>query len=184
MKKIATKYEINKEKAYMVGLLHDISRELGIDKIKELAIKFNNRDIIKIDELEKKLKTPMLLHGAASSEILAEELGSMDNEILEAIYYHTLGGENISNLAKLIYIVDFCEPKRDYKEASLVRKILLNKSNSHGDGFLLAYYFSYYYSIKLTLKSYEMFYKDTINGYNSVLTEIEKRGLVINKELI
>jgi len=183
MKKIAPKYGIDKEKAYIVGLVHDIGRELDIDEMKELAIKFGNRGIIKMEELEKKLETPITLHSAASAEILAEKLDNIDNEILEAVYYHSFGGWNISNLAKLVFIADLCEPKRDYKEARIIRKILLNK-NDFNDNFLLASYYSYCYSIKYNLKSSFIIYKDTINGYNGVLEELKKRDLVINKKLI
>ncbi len=184
MKKVASKYGINEERAYTVGLLHDLGRELNIDEIKELAIKFDSRDIIKIVNLEKKLETPIILHGAASAEILAEKLDGVDNEILEAVYYHTLGGVGLSNLAKLLYIADFCEPKRDYRESKIVRRLLDNQNDSADNNLLLAYYFSYYYSIRYTLKTGVIFYKDTIDAYNSVLEEIKKRELVIDKKLI
>ena len=45
-----------------------------------------------------------------------------DEEILSAIYYHTIGKENMSLLEKIIYIADFIEPQRNFPKLEWYRE--------------------------------------------------------------
>ena len=115
-KKIAKFYSYNTEKAYIAGLLHDCARDMKIDELKKIALKCG----IKIGEIEK--YHPILLHAPVGAYIAKEEFGIVDREILQAIASHTILNENPTLLDKILYIADLAEPKRDFKEAELVRK--------------------------------------------------------------
>lgn len=53
-----------------------------------------------------------LLHGPAASERLA---GEVDEEMLDAIRYHTLGSPRWKALGRALYLADFLEPGRRYE---------------------------------------------------------------------
>lgn len=50
-----------------------------------------------------------LLHGPAAAERLA---GDVDEEILDAVRYHTLGSPRFGRLGRALYLADFLEPGR------------------------------------------------------------------------
>ena len=53
-----------------------------------------------------------LLHGPAAAERLA---GQADEELLDAIRYHTLGSARFGRLGRALYLADFLEPGRRYE---------------------------------------------------------------------
>ena len=64
------------------------------------------------------------LHADTGAEV-ARDLFGIDDEIYNAIKYHTLGRKNMTDLEKIIYIADKCEVGRDsqLKKAPLWRKM-------------------------------------------------------------
>ena len=64
-----------------------------------------------------------------------EEYGVTDEEILDAIYYHTIGRSKISPLSKIVYMADMLEVNRD-KEFSWVPAVR-KKAEKDLDGALL-----------------------------------------------
>lgn len=55
-----------------------------------------------------------LLHGPAAAELLA---GEVDEEILDAVRYHTLGSPRFGRLGRALYLADFLEPGRKRLDA-------------------------------------------------------------------
>ena len=53
-----------------------------------------------------------ILHGPVAAAMLEEEWGINDNEIADAIRTHTVPEEDMSDLAKIIYLADKIEPNR------------------------------------------------------------------------
>ena len=73
-----------------------------------------------ISELES--DRSVLLHGKAGAVILKKKFGIRDEEILNAVRWHTSGRPDMSGLEKIVYMADFLEPGRKYHE--MVRYIL------------------------------------------------------------
>lgn len=116
-KSIAEKYNVNPEKAYVAGILHDFCKYDDIDFMTSLM---NKEDVIKFKDAKE------IYHAYASSEYAKRYLGIDDVDILNAIKYHVYGRINMSNLEKIIVVCDFCEPNRDFPEATIVRNNLDN----------------------------------------------------------
>ena len=53
-----------------------------------------------------------------------------DEEILDAIRYHSTGKENMSLLAKIIYVADLIEPNRKYSGVEILREKISQDFNS------------------------------------------------------
>ena len=164
MKKYAKEFGLNKKKAYIAGLLHDLAKELSIDEILKLSENFIKRQIIDIYHYDFKKNHGFLLHGVASAELLVRELNIMNKEILEAVCCHTYGGKSISKLSQFTFMADFCEPYRNYIPSKKVYKELIKNKN-----FYKAYYMSYLFLVKRLVKKRKTIILDTIEGYNEAL---------------
>lgn len=95
------------EKALVAGMLHDCAKCLSHKKQISLCAKNH----MQLSELEKTEGSP-LLHAKAGSILAREEYGITDEDILNAICYHTTGRPQMSSLEKIIYIADYIEPGR------------------------------------------------------------------------
>ncbi len=105
-KKLAGHYKLDEKKAYLAGLLHDSAKNLGYDELYKLAEQYK----IKLDEVSK--NEGKLLHAFIGAYLSRDEYGVSDEEIFDAIYYHTTGKENMSLFTKIIFLADLIEPGR------------------------------------------------------------------------
>ncbi|MBR6012834.1 MAG: bis(5'-nucleosyl)-tetraphosphatase (symmetrical) YqeK [Selenomonadaceae bacterium] len=121
--KLAKKFGVDSEKAYIAGLLHDCAREFENDELPAQAEKRG----IKIGEVEK--NSPLLLHAYIGAKMISEIYGVNDSEISQAIYRHTVGAKNMSALDKIIYFADMIEPNRDYPGVDKLRELAETSNN-------------------------------------------------------
>lgn len=105
---LAWKHGVDKQRAALSGLLHDVARNL--DEGQLLAVAKQEQ----LPLCEEDLKTPLLLHAPVGAVILKNDWGIDDQEILLAVSQHTVAAANMSDLAKVIYLADMIEPGRDY----------------------------------------------------------------------
>lgn len=115
---LAMRYDGDVTKATAAGLLHDCAKCLSDEK--KLSVCQKNH--MKISKTE--AKNPDLLHAKAGYCIARKKYGVEDQDILNAVLYHTTGRPGMSLLEKIIYIADYIEPSR--KQAPglpLVRKL-------------------------------------------------------------
>lgn len=115
---LAEKYGLNKEKAYVAGLLHDCAKCFSTGKLIKMTC-----GTVKVDEEEKKnYKT---LHAPVSAYVAEHDFGVSDESILSAIRWHTVGKKNMTNFEKIIFVADKIEERtREEKYAGPIRKCL------------------------------------------------------------
>lgn len=101
------------ETALVAGMLHDCAKCLGYKKQLSLC----KKNHIQLSELESKKDSP-LLHAKAGSILARKTYGITDEDILNAIAYHTTGRPQMSLLEKIIYIADYIEPERRHIKRS------------------------------------------------------------------
>ncbi|MDD4113175.1 MAG: bis(5'-nucleosyl)-tetraphosphatase (symmetrical) YqeK [Herbinix sp.] len=94
-------------KASIAGILHDCAKYLTSEE----QIAECERYRINISDIERKLPQ-MLLHAKLGVVYAKERYGIMDENILNAIEYHTTGRPAMSKLEKIVYIADYIEPNR------------------------------------------------------------------------
>lgn len=95
------------DKALVAGILHDCAKCLSYKKQLSLC----EKNHVQLSEMEAKEGSP-LLHAKAGSVLAREKYGITDEDILNAICYHTTGRPGMSPLEKIIYIADYIEPGR------------------------------------------------------------------------
>ncbi len=119
--RLAKKYGADEEKAKIAGLLHDITKETPHDEQVALMERFN----IPLTDLEK--VSQKLWHAISGAAFVKYIIGIDDEDICNAIRYHTSGRANMSVLEKCIFIADFTSAERNYNGVEEMRN-LSNKS--------------------------------------------------------
>ena len=105
---LAMRYGEDVQKAELAGLLHDCAKCLDNEKKIHICKKHN----IAISDAE--LKNPFLLHAKVGGYLTKEKYKIDDEDIINAVTYHTTGRPGMSLLEKIVYIADYIEPGRDY----------------------------------------------------------------------
>lgn len=103
-KELAKIFNLDEDKAYLAGLLHDCAK--GFSNYKLLNI-INSH--LKIDECE--MINPKTYHAPVGAYVAKKVFHIDDEEILSSIRWHTIGKLEMSDFEKIIFIADKIEPK-------------------------------------------------------------------------
>lgn len=99
-------YNIDEEKVKVSAFLHDCAKDIP----NTLKLRLCKEYHIPLDEFMS--QDIELCHSFLGAEIAKREYGVKDEEILNAIKYHTTGRADMSVLEKIIYLADYIEPNR------------------------------------------------------------------------
>ena len=80
-------------------------------------------------------RQPNVLHAFNGAEEARYRYRVEDEDVINAVRYHTTGRAAMSELEKLIYLADYCEATRTFEGASEVREVALRDFEQ---GFLMA----------------------------------------------
>ncbi len=108
---IALRNDMNEEKAYIAGLIHDIAREMPIQKQKEYMKRYYP-EYFDLPEV--------VFHQFVAIPFAKEIFDIQDKEIFDAIEFHTTGKKNMSPLAMILFSADKIEPLRGYDSSFLI----------------------------------------------------------------
>jgi len=115
---MAEYYHISAEKAKILGLIHDCAKDYSIADLKELMNKYN----IHLSQIEKNI--PGLWHAYVGAEVARELFKVQDQEMLEAIKFHSTASSNLGLLGKIVYIADKIEPGREMQKLPKIRELV------------------------------------------------------------
>ena len=161
--KLAKRYDGDEEKAAVAGILHDITKEMP--KEEQLQIMLDS-DII-LDDIQK--NAPKLWHGISGSVYIKKHFGIEDEDILNAICYHTTGRAGMSLLEKIIFVADFTSEERTYKGVATMRK---KSRKSLEDAMLYGFKFTF-----SDLSSRELaIHPDELACYNEIVLNNPTKG--------
>lgn len=104
---LAMRYGADMQRAMLAGLLHDCAKGFTVEEQKLLS---GNYGVILTKE---ELECPELIHAKLGAYLAEKDYGITDEEVLDAIRWHTTGRPNMSLLDKIIYIADYIEPNRN-----------------------------------------------------------------------
>ena len=108
---LAMIHGVDIEKALTAGMLHDCAKCMSFEK--QMAVCTKNH--VQLSEAEAMEDSP-LIHAKAGSMLAKTKYGITDEDILNAISYHTTGRPEMSLLEKIVYIADYIEPGRKNAE--------------------------------------------------------------------
>lgn len=114
---LADVYGADKDNCLISGLLHDYCKNMTLDEL--LA----NCDKYQVELTEEDRLADGCIHGFLAAK-MCKELFVINDEVYNAIYFHTCGRPNMTILEKIIYVSDFIEPLRRFRDhVSDIRKI-------------------------------------------------------------
>ncbi|NLZ45107.1 MAG: HD domain-containing protein [Clostridiales bacterium] len=151
--KLAERYGADVDRCYLAGLLHDIAKELPVEKQLEY-VKLSDLDV---SEAEKSIKP--VLHGISGAVLVDKLFNIKDSEIRNAIRYHTVARANMSLVEEIIYIADIISEDRDYKNIDEMRNYALISVDK-------VMYEALKYSVKKLANRNKIIPISTIEAYN------------------
>ena len=102
-------YNVDKDECLIAGLLHDYCKNL---KYNELLDECDKHGVILSEEDR---MADGCIHGFLAAKVCKDKF-NINDSISNAIYYHTCGRPNMTNLEKIIYMADFVEPLRRFRD--------------------------------------------------------------------
>lgn len=114
-KKLAAFYHEDQEKAELAALFHDMFRGVSEETLNEYVKEFGLND--------KYIDNKNLAHGKIAAVVLKRDYNIQDEDILNAVAFHTTGRAGMSTLEKIIYLADAMEPNRSYPGVEKLRKL-------------------------------------------------------------
>lgn len=102
-------------KADLAAILHDYCKYWPVQEQAKI-IRENGlpQDLLDFDK--------ELWHSHAGAFIAQSQFGIQDEEILDAIRYHTSGRERMTLLDKIVCLADYMEPGREFPGVELIRE--------------------------------------------------------------
>ena len=112
----------------VAAILHDIAKEFSFDYQLSLTKKWGTR----ISEVD--LQTRAALHSFAGAMYLKEKhTDFISDKIIDAVFYHTVGSDEMDIFSEIIYVSDFVEEGREYESCIQMANFLfsnLSEKNS------------------------------------------------------
>ena len=146
--------DYNEDEIKMAALLHDCAK--------------NNEEeywqIFKDNIDPKKLEYKQVLHSFLGAEVAKKVYNISNENVLNAIRFHTTGRENMTYLDKIVYISDAIEPKRDYPGVDKLRKLASKDLDE-------AILFSLNHNIEFLINKNALIHPLTIDARNYLIKE-------------
>ena len=119
--KMAEIFGADTEKARIAGLLHDNAKNMPnmFERCADLEVE--------LDDFER--GNPAIVHAKLGAETAKCEFGVCDDEITDAIRWHTLGRVGMTLLEKIIFVADLAEPNRDFADLEHIRALAFSDIN-------------------------------------------------------
>lgn len=113
---LAEIYDVDPDAARLAGLLHDWGREDSDEALCDQAADAGI-EICGVDA-----EVPYLLHAKTGALGVEREFPDISAEVIQAISHHTVGGADMSDLDRVVYIADMIEPGRDFDGVAALRE--------------------------------------------------------------
>lgn len=162
---LARRYGADEEKAEIAGILHDSCKEIPKDEMLQIMTQGG----IILDAVEQ--GASKLWHPIAGSVYARDTLGIKDEDIINAIRYHTTGRAGMSLLEKVIFIADFISAERDYDGVDIMREKAFECLED-------AMLFGLQFTITDLAKRKMTIHSNALACYNDVIMYLEKKGLL------
>ena len=103
---LARLHHLDEKRALLGTLAHDIARAMKGDQLLTTARELG----LPVHPVEERV--PVLLHGPVGAELLRQVDGLEDQEIYQAVYWHTTAHADLPEIAKLVFLADKLDPQK------------------------------------------------------------------------
>lgn len=158
---LARIYGADEEKAYTAGLVHDSCKDMPTG----LQLSYLLENKVEMTDLE--INTAKLYHAMSGKVFARNEFGIEDEDMLNAVRYHTTGRRGMSLLEKIIFVADFISDERDYNGVEIMReKAVRSLDEAIVEGLS--------FTIKDLIDAERLVHPDTLDAYNDALFKIQQ----------
>lgn len=114
---LAKQYGVDQQKAETAAIFHDYAKYRPREEMANI--------IRQTEEIPKDLLDyhHELWHAPVGAYLVQQEVGIADEDVLNAIRYHTTGRVGMTLLEKVIYLADYIEPGRRFPGVDQVREL-------------------------------------------------------------
>ena len=162
-KMLAKLYGYDEEIAYTAGLIHDCCKDTPAG----LQLSYMLENGVELSEYE--LGVAKLYHSICGSVFVKKEFGIDNQDIINAVRYHTTGRRDMSLLEKIIFIADFISAERDYDGVEIMReKAVKSLDEAIVEGLS--------FTIKDLIDRGLIVHPDTLDAYNDAIRNLIKSG--------
>ena len=115
--KLAQRYGEDVEKAELAALFHDFFRGISVEEL--------NRYVREFSLSPAYFDNNNLAHGKIAAMVMERDYHITDQDIINAVSFHTTGRAGMSLLEKIIYLADAIEPNRVYPGVKELRELAM-----------------------------------------------------------
>ena len=152
---LAERFGADPRKAELAAIFHDYAKFRPKEEMRQIIVEQN----MPAELLEYNSE---LWHAPVGAYLVEIEAGVTDQEVLDAIRYHTSGRIGMTLLDKIIYLADYIEPGRHFPGVEEVREMA-------GEDLEKALIQSMKNTIQFLMKKNQPVFPDTFNAYNSIV---------------
>ncbi|AQU79116.1 MULTISPECIES: bis(5'-nucleosyl)-tetraphosphatase (symmetrical) YqeK [Planococcus] len=113
---LAKAFKVSESNAQTAAILHDVAKFSDREWMKSVIVSENMDPLLLEYHAE-------LWHAPVGAHLAKSEFGVTDEDVLNAIRYHTTGREAMSDLEKVVYIADLIEPNRKFSGVEELRQL-------------------------------------------------------------
>lgn len=146
---------VEPERARLAGLLHDVCKDLPREQQRQWMEKSPVSDPLLY-------ASPPLWHGFAGANYLKFQCGVEDEELLDAVRYHTTARKSMSTLEAIVYLADYISLDRSYPDVERMRQACRG-SAEEGMAYALRY------TVGMLAESGKTINRDTWEAYNQIV---------------
>lgn len=166
-KSLADLFHIDATNLVCAAYLHDITKEMSVEDQLQLFKEAN----IPLDEDTK--KSPKTLHSFSAPLFIKKTFPEYaNNEVLNAIRFHTTAKANMILIEKLLYLADYIEPTRKFEDCKKLREYFYSSKDDKFVTLDKAILISLKNTIDELSREGSFIHKETLNAYNYLLKQI------------
>jgi len=158
-RKLAKKYGADEEKAELAGLVHDCAKDFEYPQMLKMCEHYG----VVLDNVS--INEQKLIHSQLGAMYAKKVFNIDDEEIYDAVFYHTTAKANMSVLTKIIYIADYIEPNRTFEGVDSLRQTAYIDI----DNAILA---GLDFTINHLTNENKMLHPETINARNDIILKM------------
>ncbi len=113
--RLAKRYGADEKKARLAALFHDMCKGMTVDELDARVRSFGLADRL--------LGRANLSHSKVAAEMMKREYHISDEDMINAVAFHTTGRAGMSKLEKIVFLADAIEPGRDYPGVDEIRAL-------------------------------------------------------------
>lgn len=118
---LAERFGADPVRAELAAIVHDVAKYWPVEKLERIVREAPMPEPFRPDAVLRYDR--QLLHAPVGAYVAETEYGITDEEVLDAIRYHTTGRERMTLLDKIVCLADYMEPGRDFPGVNEIREL-------------------------------------------------------------